>query len=235
MDISELPDTGASIPTVEELLGDDFEEEDIEEDDDPAELYCGTRGGVKIDLRNPNPDSFHPGHTARTLSNIYRYSGNHGKYTVAQHAVLVSIAIEAMGGTPSDQFAGLHHDDEEAVTSDIPDPVKRAVREIGDALDQVIAKIRCAIEAKYLIDIRSAMVTRGDKTVYANEVIKYIPSESKAMYIPFPTPELILPYAMMTPWPEEEAYARYMDRHMQLQEEHMKFWAKRSHKLGNKA
>ena len=63
---------------------------------------------------------------ARALSRINRFCGNFNSISVAQHAVLVAMAVKEMGGTEEQILAGLHHDDSEAFVGDIPSPGKEA-------------------------------------------------------------------------------------------------------------
>lgn len=72
---------------------------------------------------------------AHSLSNLCRFAGHCKEfYSVAQHAVLVSYAVQTILSkqkayvTPLEhlllQFEGLHHDDEEAYIIDLPAPIK---------------------------------------------------------------------------------------------------------------
>lgn len=54
-------------------------------------------------------------------------------YSVAEHCVLVSHIVEAMGGDPQEIFEGLMHDSSEAYLSDISAPFKR---ELGGYYDK---------------------------------------------------------------------------------------------------
>lgn len=62
-----------------------------------------------------------------SLSRMTRFLG-HCKvfYSVAEHSVLVSEALEYYGASTKEVFAGLMHDAKEAYIGDMPTPVKRA-------------------------------------------------------------------------------------------------------------
>jgi len=184
-----------------------------------GDIYMGVRGttGTRIFLDNPDPAAFQPDPVARSLSHIRRYAGNYSDYTVAQHACLVAEVVLRHGGIPPQVLAALHHDDGEIVTSDMPSPVKAWLRTRTDAMDFLEAKLGCAIEARYQVDLRDPLVRWADKAVFAFEVKRIVPPEARWMYEPLPdTGELFMPYNLFTPWSADEAYAKYMDIHEQL-------------------
>lgn len=60
---------------------------------------------------------------AHALGQKARFLGHGDKfYSVAEHAVLVSLLMEEVTG--GDPFEGLHHDDSESVLPDVPSPFK---------------------------------------------------------------------------------------------------------------
>jgi hypothetical protein len=60
---------------------------------------------------------------AHALAQNARYNGNAREfYSVAEHAVLVSLLMEEL--KLGDPYEGLHHDDTESVMSDVPSPWK---------------------------------------------------------------------------------------------------------------
>lgn len=65
---------------------------------------------------------------AHALALQTRYTGHCREfYSIAQHAVLVSHLVEALGGDLASQWWGLHHDDAEAYLGDWPRPVKGSI------------------------------------------------------------------------------------------------------------
>lgn len=65
---------------------------------------------------------------AHALSNICRYNGQVDFYSVAEHALRVSLWLGSEGHDALTQLLGLHHDDCEAYITDVPKPQKRAFR-----------------------------------------------------------------------------------------------------------
>ncbi len=188
-------------------------------------IWMVIRGGTKINLLDPQPEAFKAELIARNLATINRFAGSYGPYSVAQHAVLVSRTIEALGGDAQQQFAGLHHDDAEAITNDIPKPVKAAISHFGDGLEELEALLNEALEARYLIDLGDPLVHLADYTVFQNEVFKLVPLEHRMLYGPIDKPRAMLPYELLEPWGASKAYAKYMDAHMKLDAECSKLWS----------
>lgn len=195
----------------------------------------GIRGsaGVLVDLLKPDPQAFQPAAVARTLSYEHRYGGNYGPYSVAQHAVLVADMVEtlqdeALRELHGDQWyhhdtdnrvalGALHHDDTEAVTGDLPKPVKNACPDFR-ALE---GRLSDAVDARYGVTTRDALVKRADLIVFAAEVRRLVPPDAQWMYEDeikdVPESEYSqVSWQDLVPWPADEAFARYMDRHERL-------------------
>ena len=176
----------------------------------------GIRGsqGRLVDLVNPSPDSFQPEEIARALSLENRYAGNYGPYSVAQHAVLVAEEVESLAGNVSDNLvlAALHHDDTEAVTGDVPRPVKNLCPEFR-ALER---RLEQAVEVRYGISIKHPAVKAADMAVFASEVHRLVPPDARWIYLD----EIrgfdgaLLSYVDLVPWGPDRAFARYMDMHV---------------------
>lgn len=176
--------------------------------------YVGIRGGL-IDLRYPSPEAFQPEETGRTLSFECRYAGNYGRYSVAQHACLVAGVIEAMGGTLQQQLAGLHHDDSESVTGDLPNPIKTMCPDFRE----IERRLEDAINERYNIDIHDPIVRAADMAVFANEINKFIPKEQRWIYSSWAETKANISYGLFVPWEPDNAYARYIDLHEKLTRE----------------
>lgn len=104
-----------------------------------------TASGGHYDFLSPDPDEIRVEDIAHALSNSCRFGGHTSRfYSVAEHSVLVSRIIELKGFARNYQFAGLHHDGQEAFVVDVPRPLKPLLgREYGRlayAADAVIAK-----------------------------------------------------------------------------------------------
>lgn len=194
---------------------------DHDDDDDAvplsetAAVYMGIRGGGMVFLDEIRPSDFEPEVIARSLAYENRYAGNYGNYSVAQHAVLVAKVIEkALDGSPQEVLAGLHHDDAEAITGDMPAPVKRYLRAYTDVFDDLCDRIDRAIELRYHIDLEDPVVKRADDLVFHWEVMRLVPQADRHKYEPLPPAgKVLLPYEWFVPWSPEKAFAIYMDVH----------------------
>lgn len=173
------------------------------------------RGGMAVDLLSPSQHQFQPEATARSLSNIARFAGNYGRYSVAQHAVLTAyVCSQHFDGTAAQCFASLHHDDVEMITNDIPKPVKRVCPDVG----VLEARLNRALEARYQINISDPVVKKSEYIVFASEVLRLVPQGDRHIYRDdIPTaPAVTLQWVSLKPWSPDEAFAKYMDLHEQL-------------------
>lgn len=170
------------------------------------------RGGRLVDLLNPSSSIFDTESIARTLCHVNRFAGNYGDYSVAQHAYLVSMVVKELGGSPFQQLGGLHHDDVEAITNDIPSPVKNAVPEFRE----LEAGLNAALEERYGVSIDDNVIKVADQQVLGNEILRLVPREHRGLYTPIPDVEFFLPHVLLYPWGPDKAYAKYMDHHEQL-------------------
>jgi len=137
------------------------------------------------------------------LSNQIRYAGHSPRYTVAQHAVLVSYHAEGS------HLQGLHHDDSEAYLGDVPRPLKilpefDGYREIENSLQS-----RC-YEAFGISDEQSASVHVADRAVFAAEVRDLMQPWLGDCQMEEPVAERIVV------WSHDEAYYRFIQRHVHL-------------------
>jgi hypothetical protein len=109
----------------------------------PIETEVELVTGEYLDLRNPDPERISLYAIAHALGNTCRYGGNCKEYfSVAEHAVLVSTKLRALGADLRLQLAGLHHDDAEFVLCDIQRPLKPL---LGDEYKEVSRRMDYAI------------------------------------------------------------------------------------------
>lgn len=85
-----------------------------------------TSSGKLFDVLEPQSEDVSIADIAQGLAYKYRYTGQIGPITVAEHSVVTSRVIACLGGTVLQQWRGLMHDACEAYTHDIPAPVRQA-------------------------------------------------------------------------------------------------------------
>jgi len=151
---------------------------------------------------------------AWSLARQCRFGGHCKRhYSVAQHAVNVSLYLELVGAVSTVQWLGLHHDDAEAYLPDLPAPIKHHAemawyREVEEGLARMIA-------IKFDLPSAGALaVDHADKVLLA--------TEAAALLGPAPRPwSAISGYApddrieMHTVSPAR-AYELYMQRYAEL-------------------
>lgn len=90
--------------------------------------WTQTTRGRRLDLLDPQPDDVSIPEIALALGNQCRYAGCIRRfYSVAEHSVLISRALERDGHSVELRLAGLLHDAAEAYTGDITWPVQAAL------------------------------------------------------------------------------------------------------------
>lgn len=182
-----------------------------------ADVYMALRGGRKVYLRCPNPDVFDPYLDAYSLAAENRYGGNYGQYSVAQHCVLVARCVAAMGGTPDQVLGGLHHEDSEAVTGDLPQPVKSLCPDFKALED----RLQRAADRHYGIDSKQPIVKEADRIVFCAEIRRLVPRESWPLYGVYGSTKYrqdLQPSATdLIIWSPDEAAKQFIEFHEQLE------------------
>jgi len=184
-----------------------------------------TRGGRVIDLISPRAEDIDTIEVAWTLAYENRFCGNCGDYSVAQHAVNVAKIVRELAiiyPDPSKNrskliLAGLHHDDVEAITGDLPQPVKRECPSFQD----LEAKLQSVIDIKYGINTNNELVRKADLIAFCAEArmltndpkVHEVYSEDVGFNISTFYRGLQPSWEDVIPWPTNLAFARYMDMH----------------------
>lgn len=105
---------------------------------------------------------------AGALAKMCRFAGHSTVfYSVAQHCVLGSYAIEARGGTTSHALAFLLHDASEAYVVDVPRPLKRLEALAG--YRAVEEEVQQAIGREYGVNLDDPLVHLMDNVMLATE------------------------------------------------------------------
>jgi 5'-deoxynucleotidase YfbR-like HD superfamily hydrolase len=172
--------------------------------------YLVVHGGHKVYFLEPKPSDYDPLRVAKALANENRFAGSYGPYSVTQHQVLVSLAVEALGGTPRQQLAGLVHDAAEMVTGDIPSPLKKYFM----GYNYIEALQNTAIEARYKVYLDDPIVRDADKLLFAAEVRMLVPKAQQSAFDIDPKYRLeVQPgWANVMPWDYHESVSGWMDR-----------------------
>lgn len=91
---------------------------------DPRQWWMPLMSGRRVNFADLQPDQIHIADIALGLSNQSRYAGQ-STIVTAEHCVVMTAALAAMGHDPATQIGALMHDAEEAYLQDLPRPVKR--------------------------------------------------------------------------------------------------------------
>lgn len=166
--------------------------------------------GREISLDNPLPEDFCILDIAVGLSRTARFSGQtlRGRYSVAQHSVLVSRIVESI--SPSHAFAGLMHDASEGYLCDVTTPVKCRL----SGYSELEARFMNAIAIRFGFEWEIPYsVKMADLVALATEKRDLVPKT--------PTPWAILegihPLSeQVQPLTEKAAYYLFMDRFLEL-------------------
>lgn len=177
--------------------------------------YMGIRGRA-INFLNPDPSDFQPEEIARSLALENRYAGSYGPYSVAQHACLVAGVVAALDGDARQQLGALHHDDTEAVTGDLPRPVKSFCSDFRE----IERRLSRAVDLRFMVDTSDPLIKQADQQVFRCEVERLVPAQDRWIYEPYLAEikgtRVELAYELLIPWGEMKSFARYMDMHTRL-------------------
>ncbi len=118
---------------------------------------------------DPRPEDLDIGDIAHALSYLCRFGGHCTHfYSVAEHCVRVSRAIEDHGGTREEAFAGLMHDAAEAYIGDMTRPLKQAPELAGYKLVEQL--IEAAIAERFRLPrVMPPIVKRFDLVLLSTE------------------------------------------------------------------
>ena len=124
--------------------------------------FCITFGGRDVSLANPTPESINTKELAKRVETIRRFSGDPRALTVGHHERFVaalckadplSVILSSKANMAECVVYGRVHDRPEALTGDVPAPLKAYLRSQGDyALDRVETRLTRAVLAAYGIN-----------------------------------------------------------------------------------
>jgi uncharacterized protein len=131
--------------------------------------YLQTVSGRWVNPFDPDPEQLDAGDIARALGNQCRFGGHsRAFYSVAQHAVIVSLLVEERSGDTEDAFAGLMHDATEAYLGDMPHPIKHRSA-LGATFRAAEAHLEAVIRERFRIKADVPEIKLVDRALLATE------------------------------------------------------------------
>lgn len=117
--------------------------------------YVQTSTGTLFDVLDPQPSQVNIIDIAQGLAYKYRYTGQLGPVTVAEHCVMASRIVECLGGDATMQMRALLHDACEAYTHDLIMPIRTSTSvQLRDGTtipwDSLDDRVSLAVSAKLL-------------------------------------------------------------------------------------
>lgn len=179
--------------------------------------------GLLVDLVDPRPEHISIEDIAWSLSRTARFNGSTGGefvYSVAQHSVWVSMAIQQFWGRDA-SFAlqALLHDAHEAYTGDIVTPMKRmeslhaAIAEIEERLQRAIHD---ALDVPWPDEGEGRLIKQADTLASIVEAHHLVPSRGIHWETsPSEVPRVILD-TFRAPLPPMLAYEQFMEAYCDL-------------------
>lgn len=164
-------------------------------------------GGDFFDLLKPSENDYNIEVIAHALSRINRYTGHvvTEYYSVAEHSVLVSEAIE-----PKYALVGLLHDSSEAFVGDVASPLKKLLgktySDIEDSIQHEIAR-RYNLPYPFPVEVHEA-----DKRVYWAERRTVAPAKDKLWHQELRSSRKVTPEG----WSPDFAKQKFLERYSLL-------------------
>jgi hypothetical protein len=196
----------------------------------PTDNQIETFTGKYVDTRQPTADTINVADIAHALANVCRYGGHSRRfYSVAEHAVFVSVRLERKGCSWPVVFEGLHHDDPEAYLGDIPRPLKPLLGKTYEVLtNRMEAAITKALELEGVSRADYLVIKEADNWALFVEARHLLPSKGAGWWDGGQSSQTwgidSLPSRIITPdyWrgglPPEAAEQLYLARHKELLE-----------------
>lgn len=137
--------------------------------------FIETYTGSRFTPLQPRVEDVQLEDIAHALSHQCRFSGHTRLfYSVAEHSVRVSRAVQKAGGSQEEQLWGLLHDASEAYLVDVPKPLKdSAFGELYREAEVRIMSVVCA--AFQMVSEQPDLVTRADVWLLATEARDLMP------------------------------------------------------------
>jgi hypothetical protein len=170
---------------------------------------------------DPTPETIFVRDMAHALSNVVRWGGHCGPYTVAQHAVVVSILAEFLAreagigecGAVQAARVGLHHEAAEAFgIGDVARPYYVAVPALREVHDRIL---EAALASLGLPPAIPEVVQRADDDLCRTEAVHFFGAVEVASWnwkkgVNRPT------FAPVRIWTHAQAEREFLERHAAL-------------------
>jgi len=184
--------------------------------------------GRRLDLLDPSPLDIEIADIAHGLARVARWNGQtRGDhiFSVAQHTLLVETVarIRSPGLDRRARLALLLHDAPEYVIGDMVSPFKAV---IGDAYKGVEQRLLAAIHLRFGLaaelprDVTRIIKAADQGAAYleATRLAGFATSEARRFFGNPPTLSPRLQREYLTPWPANEAQARFLERFRRVAE-----------------
>jgi len=175
-------------------------------------LIIQIANGHKFYPLDPRTEDLRIKDVATSLAKLCRFNGAcRAFYSVAEHAVRVSWAVEEMGGDANEVRWALHHDDPEHITGDLNSAIKHNCH-MGLEFSAIENEIMRAVCARFgLTFAEPPIVKLADLTLLATERRDLIDaSDVDWGDLPGPLPDKIVP------WSWQKAELMYLARFEEL-------------------
>ena len=173
--------------------------------------WVPTFTGRRFRPLDPRPEHVCIEDIAHALGLKCRYGGHcRTFYSVAQHSVLVSKALEREGRSPAVQLQGLMHDAAEAYLPDVARPVKSRL----EGFARVEAEVELAIADAFALPWPwSTAVKRVDVAILRDEAARLMNCDLSDWHLPEPALGIDI-----APWRPGKAERRFLERFAELRE-----------------
>jgi 5'-deoxynucleotidase YfbR-like HD superfamily hydrolase len=178
--------------------------------------------GRRLDLLDPSPLDVEIADIAHGLARVARWNGQTKGdhiFSVAQHTVLVEAvaSLRAPGLDRRARLALLLHDAPEYVIGDMISPFKAVIGESYKAVEQrLLAAIhlRFGLPAELPRDLQRLIKAADQAAAYleATRLAGFSSAEARRLFGPPPALPPRLERHGLTPWPANEAEARFLER-----------------------
>lgn len=181
-----------------------------------AEYEIETFTGQFVNTDDPDPATIKLEDIAHALANTGRWGGHSRRfYSVAEHAVFVSVRLERQGWGLHVQLWGLHHDDHEAYFTDVPRPIKPLLVGYDELTTKMDGVITQALDLPALTGEEYVALKRADDDSLGIEARDLLPSRGQRWQHP-PRKGLVTPNYYRGGLTPDAAEMLFLARHQEV-------------------